>query len=85
MVIHVLAVHRDTVETEQAASGSPAGAYSVGVFCWLLSAGVYIAAADDQSRGDQGLRTSEMAFIVTASGAKQRSSWACALLLWASG
>ncbi|ARO30778.1 DMT superfamily inner membrane transporter protein [Rhizobium sp. NXC14] len=44
MVIHVLAVHRDTVETEQAASGSPAGAYSVGVFCWLLLAGVYIAA-----------------------------------------
>ncbi|OWV77167.1 hypothetical protein ATY76_04270 [Rhizobium sp. R339] len=44
MAIHVLAVHRDTVGTEQAAGGSLAGAYSVGVFCWLLSAGVYIAA-----------------------------------------
>ena len=44
MAIHVLAVHRDTVGTEQAAGGSLAAAYSVGVFCWLLSAGVYIAA-----------------------------------------
>ncbi|WP_018897818.1 DMT family transporter [Rhizobium sp. 2MFCol3.1] len=44
MAIHVLAVHRDTVGTEQVAGGSLAGAYSVGVFCWLLSAGVYIAA-----------------------------------------
>jgi drug/metabolite transporter (DMT)-like permease len=44
MAIHVLAVHGDTVRTEQAAGGSLASAYSVGVFCWLLSAGVYIAA-----------------------------------------
>ncbi|MBB4292019.1 drug/metabolite transporter (DMT)-like permease [Rhizobium leguminosarum] len=44
MAIHVLAVHRDTVGTEQAAGGSLTAAYSVGVFCWLLSAGVYIAA-----------------------------------------
>ncbi|OWV78168.1 hypothetical protein ATY78_13345 [Rhizobium sp. R635] len=44
MAIHVLAVHRDTVGTERAAGGSLAGAYSVGIFCWLLSAGVYIAA-----------------------------------------
>ncbi|MBB4238948.1 DMT family transporter [Rhizobium esperanzae] len=44
MAIHVLAVHRDTVGTEQTAGGSLAAAYSVGVFCWLLSAGVYIAA-----------------------------------------
>ncbi|QPB18573.1 DMT family transporter [Rhizobium sp. 007] len=44
MAIHVLAVHRDTVGTGQAAGGSLAAAYSVGVFCWLLSAGVYIAA-----------------------------------------
>ena len=44
MAIHVLAVHRDTVGTEQAAGNSLAAAYSVGVLCWLLSAGVYIAA-----------------------------------------
>ncbi|WP_413711230.1 DMT family transporter [Rhizobium sp. Rhizsp82] len=44
MAIHVLAVHRDTVGTEQGAGSSLASAYSVGVFCWLLSAGVYIAA-----------------------------------------
>ena len=44
MAIHVLAVHRESVGTEQAAGGSLAGAYSVGVLCWLLSAGVYIAA-----------------------------------------
>ncbi len=44
MAIHVLAVHGDSVGTERAAGGSLAGAYSVGVLCWLLSAGVYIAA-----------------------------------------
>ncbi|BCH26453.1 membrane protein [Mesorhizobium sp. L-8-10] len=44
MAIHFLAVHRDTVGTEQAAGDSLAGAYSVAVLCWLLSAGVYIAA-----------------------------------------
>lgn len=44
MAIHVLAVHRDTGGTEQAAGNSLAGAYSVAVLCWLLSAGVYIAA-----------------------------------------
>lgn len=44
MAIHVLAVHRDAVGTEQAAGNSLAGAYSVAVLCWLLSAGVYIAA-----------------------------------------
>ena len=44
MAIHVLAVHRDTVGTEKGASSSLAAAYSVGVFCWLLSSGVYIAA-----------------------------------------
>ncbi len=44
MAIHVLAVHRDTVGTEEGPGGSLAAAYSVGVFCWLLSAGVYIAA-----------------------------------------
>lgn len=44
MAMHVLAVHRDTVGAEQAAGGSLASAYSVGVLCWLLSAGIYIAA-----------------------------------------
>ncbi len=44
MAITVLAVHRDTVGTEQAAGSSLTAAYSVGVLCWLLSAGVYIAA-----------------------------------------
>ncbi|WP_457774934.1 hypothetical protein [Rhizobium laguerreae] len=44
MAMNVLAVHRDTVGTEQAAGNSLAAAYSVGVLCWLLSAGVYIAA-----------------------------------------
>lgn len=44
MAIHVLAVHRDTVGTEKGAGGSLAAAYSVGIFCWLLSSGVYIAA-----------------------------------------
>src|SRR6478736_9509963 len=44
MAIHVLAVHGDSVGTERAAGGSLAGAYSVGVLCWLLSAGIYIAA-----------------------------------------
>lgn len=44
MAINVLAVHRDTVGTEQAAGNSLAAAYSVAVLCWLLSAGVYIAA-----------------------------------------
>lgn len=42
--MNVLAVHRDTVGTEQVAGNSLAAAYSVGVLCWLLSAGVYIAA-----------------------------------------
>jgi hypothetical protein len=40
MAMHVLTVHRDTVGTEQAAGDSLAAAYSVGVLCWLLSAGV---------------------------------------------
>ncbi|MGO7286306.1 EamA family transporter, partial [Rhizobium ruizarguesonis] len=44
MAMNVLAVHRDTVGTEQATGNSLAAAYSVGVLCWLLSAGVYIAA-----------------------------------------
>lgn len=44
MAIHVLAVHRDTDGTERAGRSSLAAAYSVAVFCWLLSAGVYIAA-----------------------------------------
>ncbi len=44
MAIHGLAVHRETVGTEKAAGNSLAGAYSVAVLCWLLSAGVYIAA-----------------------------------------
>jgi drug/metabolite transporter (DMT)-like permease len=44
MAMNVLAVHRDTVGTEQAAGSSLTAAYSVGVLCWLLSAGVYIAA-----------------------------------------
>lgn len=44
MAIHVLAVHRGTVGTEKGAGGSLAAAYSVGIFCWLLSSGVYIAA-----------------------------------------
>ncbi|MGI6854418.1 DMT family transporter [Mesorhizobium sp. 1B3] len=44
MAINVLAVHRDTVGTGQAAGDSLAAAYSVAVLCWLLSAGVYIAA-----------------------------------------
>lgn len=44
MAIHVLAVHRDTGKTEQAAGGSLAGAYSLGIFCWLLSAGIYVVA-----------------------------------------
>ncbi|QRM54926.1 DMT family transporter [Sinorhizobium sp. BG8] len=44
MAINVLAIHRDTVGKEQAAGNSLATAYSVAVLCWLLSAGVYIAA-----------------------------------------
>lgn len=44
MAINVLAVHSSATGTEQAASNSLAVAYSVAVFCWLLSAGVYIAA-----------------------------------------
>ncbi|MBB3314221.1 drug/metabolite transporter (DMT)-like permease [Rhizobium sp. BK181] len=39
-----MTVHRDTVGTGEAAGGSLATAYSVGILCWLLSAGVYIAA-----------------------------------------
>ncbi|WP_313760411.1 hypothetical protein [Rhizobium sp.] len=39
-----MAVHRDTVGTEKGAGGSLTAAYSVGIFCWLLSSGVYIAA-----------------------------------------
>jgi drug/metabolite transporter (DMT)-like permease len=44
MPIHVLAVHRDAAGTEAGAGNSLAAAYSVAIFCWLLSAGVYIAA-----------------------------------------
>jgi drug/metabolite transporter (DMT)-like permease len=44
MAINVLAVHRDTVGKEQAGGNSLAAAYSLAIFCWLLSAGVYIAA-----------------------------------------
>lgn len=44
MAINVLAVHRDTQKTEGAATNSLGAAYSVAVVCWLLSAGVYIAA-----------------------------------------
>ena len=44
MAIHVLAVDSGAVRTEQAAGSSAAVGYSVAVLCWLLSAGVYIAA-----------------------------------------
>ena len=44
MALSVLAVHRNTVGTEQAAGSSLVAGYSVAVLCWLLSAGVYIAA-----------------------------------------
>ncbi|MDL2397728.1 DMT family transporter [Rhizobium mayense] len=44
MAINVLGVHTDHVGTGQAAGNSLASAYSVAVLCWLLSAGVYIAA-----------------------------------------
>ncbi len=44
MAINVLAVHSGVVGTEQVAGNSVAVAYSVAVLCWLLSAGVYIAA-----------------------------------------
>ncbi|QFY62945.1 DMT family transporter (plasmid) [Rhizobium grahamii] len=44
MAMHLLAVHRDGGRAEQATSNSLSIAYSVGVLCWLLSAGVYIAA-----------------------------------------
>ncbi|UXN67216.1 DMT family transporter (plasmid) [Phyllobacterium sp. A18/5-2] len=44
MAIHVLAVDSGAVRTEQAAGSSVAVGYSVAVLCWLLSAGVYIAA-----------------------------------------
>jgi len=44
MAISVLAVHRDSVGTGQATGNSLAVGYSVAVLCWLLSAGVYIAA-----------------------------------------
>ncbi|MDI7861329.1 DMT family transporter [Rhizobiaceae bacterium n13] len=44
MAIHVLAVHHDTASSEQVASDSLGRAYSLAIFCWLLSAGVYIAA-----------------------------------------
>ncbi|MEK1855609.1 MAG: DMT family transporter [Phyllobacterium sp.] len=44
MAINVLAVHSSAVRTEDAAGNSLAAAYSVAVCCWLLSAGVYIAA-----------------------------------------
>ncbi|EPE99208.1 DMT family transporter [Rhizobium grahamii] len=44
MATHGVTVHRDTVGTGEAAGGSLATAYSVGILCWLLSAGVYIAA-----------------------------------------
>lgn len=44
MAINVLAVHSDVDRAEQAAGDSVAVAYSVAVLCWLLSAGVYIAA-----------------------------------------
>ncbi len=44
MAIHVLAVDSGAVRSEQAAGSSVAVGYSVAVLCWLLSAGVYIAA-----------------------------------------
>lgn len=44
MAINVLAVHSGAVRTEEAGGKSLATAYSVAVLCWLLSAGVYIAA-----------------------------------------
>jgi len=44
MAISLLAVHNSGGETEQAAGNSLAVGYSVAVLCWLLSAGVYIAA-----------------------------------------
>ncbi|MEZ2131877.1 MULTISPECIES: DMT family transporter [unclassified Sinorhizobium] len=44
MAINVLAVHNGAVRTEEAGGNSLVTAYSVAVLCWLLSAGVYIAA-----------------------------------------
>jgi drug/metabolite transporter (DMT)-like permease len=44
MAIQVLAVHDGVVGTKQATGNSLASAYFVAVFCWFLSAGVYIAA-----------------------------------------
>jgi drug/metabolite transporter (DMT)-like permease len=44
MAIHVLAVHSSVARTERAAGNSVSVAYSAAVLCWLLSAGVYIAA-----------------------------------------
>ncbi|MFS8113693.1 DMT family transporter [Rhizobium jaguaris] len=44
MAINVLGVHTGHTGTEQATGNSLAVAYSVSVLCWLLSAGVYIAA-----------------------------------------
>ena len=44
MAINVLGVHGSAAGTEDAAGNSLTAAYSVAVLCWLLSAGVYIAA-----------------------------------------
>ncbi|MDL2407961.1 DMT family transporter [Rhizobium calliandrae] len=44
MAINVLGVHINRDGTGQAAGNSLASAYCVAVVCWLLSAGVYIAA-----------------------------------------
>jgi len=44
MATNILAVHRDADGTEPAKGDSLAVAYTVAIFCWLLSAGVYIAA-----------------------------------------
>ncbi|TXR46649.1 DMT family transporter [Phyllobacterium endophyticum] len=44
MAMNVWAIHNGAAGTDGAGGKSVAVAYSVGVFCWLLSAGVYIAA-----------------------------------------
>ena len=44
MAMHVLAVHSSAVRTKEAASDSLVAAYFIALVCWLLSAGVYIAA-----------------------------------------
>ncbi len=44
MGIHFWAISENRTEADQTKSPDHVGAYSLGVLCWLLSAGVYIAA-----------------------------------------